>query len=150
METAETWRSGQATWRRLRRGRPFRWSLLIIAVATVAVAHYLYFAPLLRSLAIRDVLSDAASAVHAMPTNEPGRAVADALRAYFPDRDIAIDAQRFPTEVDVTFPDLDQRSCLELRQAAGRMEGLVLVKLEGYADPHHCGEHNRMTWRIMP
>jgi hypothetical protein len=63
---------------------------------------------------------------------------------------MAIDAQRFPSEVDVTVGNLDRRSCLEAESIARRIVGPVVVQLDGYGSVAACGDRNAMTWRILP
>lgn len=129
---------------------PFPQAVLGLAIFVLVVAHQLGLATQTQALAIRQALVGAAAATDALPVTDTGDEVRAALRHYFPDRGMAIDARRFPSEVDVTVGNLDRRTCLEAESIARRIVGPVVVQLEGYGSPGACGDHNAMTWSILP
>jgi hypothetical protein len=129
---------------------PHRVVAAVFVMFVVVIAHQLYFATETRARVIRAALIHAAAATAKLPATESGDEVATALHRYFPDRDATIDPSRFPAEVDVTVRNLSQRSCLDAERVARRIEGKVVVQLDGYDEASACGARNVMTWRILP
>ncbi len=91
-----------------------------------------------------------AADVHALPWTRADDRVQLAVARNFDDRAYRVDATRFPTELAVTLLSLDKPTCLEARTAARRIEGSVVVALEGYKSATDCRDNNTMVWRIMP
>jgi len=85
-----------------------------------------------------------------MSPTESRDGVHDAIAASFRNFDAGIDASLFPAEVDITLHDVDGVTCLEVEDEARRIEGPVVVQLEGYQSADACRQHNVMTWRLMP
>jgi hypothetical protein len=52
--------------------------------------------------------------------------------------------------VSVTLRHIDNATCVDASTVARRMEGLVVVELEGYRSTEACGVDNAMTWRMLP
>lgn len=99
---------------------------------------------------IKRELTAAAAEVGALPWNRSSEQVQLAVGWYFSSRAVRVDATRFPSEVAVTLPGLDRNTCVEASARARRIEGLVVVALEGYGSAQNCRDDNNMTWRIMP
>jgi hypothetical protein len=63
---------------------------------------------------------------------------------------VTVDSTSFPAAVSVAFTGLDKNICVEANELARRIEGSVVVALEGYRSAADCRESNTMVWRIMP
>ena len=100
--------------------------------------------------AIRGDLRNAASDARALPMLATPAEVQEAIAPNFTGYDATVDARGFPSSMAVTLHGLDRASCLDARTAARRLEGSVVVELSGYSSATDCGQHNDMTWRIMP
>lgn len=96
---------------------------------------------------IRGELEAAAAETAALPWNRSPAQVRAAVARHFEGRDVNIDATKFPALVAVTLRGVDRTTCQEAQSLARRIEGSVVVALEG-AQP--CAEANAMRWRIMP
>jgi hypothetical protein len=132
-----------------KRPRPARFPTLAGAAAIIAGCAVL-FASQPPGAALRGDLAAAAGAVGALPATASARDVTAALAGPLRGRVISVDAAEFPTVVAVTFRDLDRQNCVAAREEARRLEGTVVVELQGYRTPADCRAHNDMTWRIMP
>jgi hypothetical protein len=121
----------------------------LAVVMAVALRHVLETAPS-RGPAIRAALVAAAAGTRSLSPTEAHDGVRDAIGPYFRSFDANIDASRFPAEVDVTLRDVDGVTCLEAEDEARRIEGPVVVQLEGYQSADTCRQNNVMTWRLLP
>ena len=99
---------------------------------------------------IRHELTAAASDVRALPWTRADDRVQFAVARNFDDRAYRVDTTKFPSEVTVTLLSLDKSTCMEARTASRRIEGPVVVALEGYRSAADCRDDNAMVWRIMP
>lgn len=100
--------------------------------------------------AIRHALTAAADETRTLPwSRSPGEVEAVVAR-YFGGQTVKVDAKRFPAAVSVTLAQLDRDTCLEVRDVAGRIEGLVVVSLDGYRSAAECRDQNTMVWHILP
>ena len=79
----------------------------------------------------------------------PSAAAARALRRHFRGRPAILQTTFWP-QVSVTLRHLDRTTCIDARIAARRLEGLVVVELEGYRAAEDCGDDNDMSWWILP
>jgi len=100
--------------------------------------------------AIRGDLAAAAQRLQAMPANASAGRVAADLRGAFAGEHATIDPSGFPATVTVTLHALDRASCTAAVRSARRIEGRVVVELEGYGSSADCADLNDMTWRLMP
>jgi hypothetical protein len=123
--------------------------LLVAVVVVIAFRHLVESTPS-RGPAIRDALVAAAAKLKSLPANTSQDAVTDALAPLFRSFDARIDASRFPAEADVTLRGLDGVTCLQSEDLTRRIEGSVVVMLEGYGEPASCRSTNAMTWRLLP
>jgi hypothetical protein len=126
---------------------PFR-TLMAAALALGAVAFLFANEP--HGGAIRGDLAAAASRLKDVPQNASDARVDAVLRDEFVGEDATIDPSDFPTAVAVTLHGLDRASCLDALRTARRIEGGVVVQLQGYGSGAECGDNNEMTWRLMP
>jgi hypothetical protein len=127
-------------------------ALRLIAAAVMALLAALQFWLALQSpgRVIERQLVAAAHETAALPWSRPLDQVQLAVGRYFAGRNVEVDARRFPVEVLVTLNALDRNTCLQARAEARRIEGEVVIALEGYRTAADCAERNRMLWRIMP
>ncbi len=128
----------------------FAW-LLALAAAAFIGAQQVAVALQTPAQTIRGELQSAAAETRARlsfqpPTAEDQRAITQHFRAY----PVTVEAARLWPQVKVTFHGLDRNTCLEAQSVARRMEGLVVVDLQGYRLPSDCMAANDMTWWIMP
>lgn len=124
---------------------------LLAAAGMLAAAAYQIVAALQTpAQSIRDALTAAGEQAAGMPWTRNGRDIQFALAPYFAGRDARIEPTRFPAEVTVMLDGLDRATCLEARTLARRIEGDVVIALDGYGSAADCGERNAMTWRILP
>jgi hypothetical protein len=63
---------------------------------------------------------------------------------------VTVDSTSFPAAVSIAFMGLDKDICVEANELARRIEGSVVVALEGYRSAADCRDSNTMVWRIMP
>lgn len=127
--------------------RPLR----VIGAAAVALAALGYlFVARPPGDAIRSDLVDAGASVRALPALASADAVRAAVTDSFPGRPVSVEPRSFPAMVAVTLHDVDQQSCREAAERARRIEGAVVIELDGYRAPGACGARNDMTWRLMP
>jgi hypothetical protein len=125
-------------------------------IAAVTLAALLLFAGrdafALRSpgAAIRHALRAAAVELQHAPGTMPAAAAWRAMPPHFRHWRATVDPARFPAEIAVTLHGLDLISCRDAVAKARRIEGSVVVELEGYRAPDDCRDDNDMTWRFMP
>lgn len=123
----------------------------VIAGALAAVAALAFlFGTRSPGGAIRGDLVAAGAALRALPATTPADKVTAELQRVFAGRAVAIDATGFPAVVRVTLPHVDWQSCVAAERSARRLEGRVVIELEGYGSANSCGPVNAMTWRLMP
>ena len=134
---------------RRRRGTARNLRVLAGAAAAVAALAILFAAPS-PGAAIHSDLAVAADALRALPQAATQARVDEAVEAAFHGRAVSVDASGFPVAVAVTVRGLDRKSCIEAESAVRRLEGAVVVELQGYGSPDDCTAKNDMTWRLMP
>lgn len=129
---------------------PRRAKLLVAASMLLVAATQLWIALEPHANAIAGGLSAAANDVAALPWTTPPQAVQRVVLGHFPGEAVRVDPSHFPIEVSVALAGLDRSTCLAARHVARRIEGSVVVQLDGYGEDAACGQRNTMTWRIMP
>ena len=122
----------------------------LTGVAAIVAGCFVLFASQPPGAALRGDLAAAADAVGTLPATATPREVTAALNAPLRDRVFTVDTASFPAAVGVTLRGLDRQSCIAARGQARRLEGRVVVQLDGFAAPADCGPSNDMTWRFMP
>ena len=135
------------------RARPWRFtrSLGTLALVTAALVGGNEVLKASRSPgdAIRSELVAAAAELTSPMGPYPTKAATRAIRRHFRAHPAALHTEFWP-QVSVTLQHLDRTTCVDARIVARRMEGLVVVELEGYRSAKDCGDGNDMTWWILP
>jgi hypothetical protein len=99
--------------------------------------------------AIRRELVAAAAELASPVGPYPTDAATRAIRRHFRRHPATLQSKFWP-QVSVTLHHLDKTTCADASTVARRMEGLVVVELEGYRSADDCGDDNDMTWSILP
>ena len=127
-----------------------RWLLVVMMAAGVLAAGY---APQLAletpGQVIRHDLTRAAARVARLPSFMPSERVEQTVSRYFPGYRGSVDATGFPASVSVTLRDVDPDACRDVYRKAVRIEGEVVIAIEGNGD-RTCRHRTAITWRIMP
>lgn len=129
---------------------PRRLRLLAVAGLLLIAGYQLSLALQTPGESIRSALTAAADEAAALPWSRNAEQVQLAIGQHFAGRDFRVETARFPAEVAVALADLDRETCLEARELAHRIEGNVVIALDGYAAAADCQARNTMTWRILP
>jgi hypothetical protein len=129
---------------------PRRLRLLLAVVMLIAAAYEVSLALQTPAQSIRDALTAAGEEAARLPSTRKTHDVGLTLARHFVGQDARIEPSRFPAEVAVVLEGLDRATCLEARMLARRIEGDVVIALDGYGSATDCQEHNRMTWHILP
>ena len=136
-----------------RRGRPLglgRWVFEPTLVAVVLIGGYRgYLALESPGTVIRRDLIRAGAEVAELPWSAPRELVRQSVSRHFASYRASADAANFPAYVRVTLKDLDRETCREAYRAARRIEGRVVIEIEGPGDLA-CQDGAALTWRIMP
>jgi hypothetical protein len=92
----------------------------------------------------------AAAAELALPVRPyPTDAATRAIGRHFHAHPAALQTEFWP-QVSVTLQHLHGATCVDASIVARRIEGLVVVELDGYRSGKDCGGDNDMPWRILP
>jgi hypothetical protein len=91
---------------------------------------------------IRSELASAAADLRELPWGISTQRINIGLARNFRGQRLSIDASAFPVSVTVTLGALGRETCLDARRFARRIEGPVVVVLDGYANTAACGEAN--------
>jgi hypothetical protein len=129
---------------------PRRVKLIAAAAMLLVAADQLWIALQSPAQAIRDDLVAAAAETDALAWTTPPAEVRLDVSRHLSGYAVRVDAARFPVEVSVALAGIDRATCLEARRHARRIEGTVVVALDGYGSATDCRAQNEMTWRIMP
>jgi len=129
---------------------PHAWRALAAAVVLALLVNQAIEAAETPAQSLRRELAAAAEATGALPWNRTPDQVRSAVGAPFSGQAVSVDPRRFPAEVFVAVDGVDRVTCVEAAALARRIEGSVVVALEGFASAADCRDGNRMVWRIMP
>lgn len=136
-------------------GARARWSrssrsvlILTLTVAAVVGGNEAFKASRSPGQAIRSELV-AAAELTSPAGPYPTEASTRAIRRHFREHSVVLQVGLWPI-VSVTLQHLDKVTCVDASTVARRIEGLVVVELEGYRSPEDCGADNAMTWRLLP
>jgi hypothetical protein len=129
---------------------PRRLRLLLAAGLLIAAAWQIALALQTPAQSIRGALTAAGNEAASIPVTRTASDVRLALSRHFTGHDARIEAAGFPAEVAVVLDGLDRATCLEARLLARRIEGDVVIALDGYGSATDCHERNKMTWHILP
>jgi len=100
--------------------------------------------------ALRRELQAAAGELQKPLVAQPTAALRHALRRHFHEAGVDVDTTRFWPDVVVSLRGMTQEECIAALHEARRIDGPVVVALEGYRSAEDCRERNYMTWRLMP
>ncbi|HUH83524.1 MAG TPA: hypothetical protein VLX85_02885 [Stellaceae bacterium] len=129
---------------------PRIWRALAAAVLLAPVGYQAVLALETPGQSLRRELVAAADEAGALPWNRSPEQVRHAIGRYFADHAVTVDSRRFPVEVLVAVQNIDRTTCAEASEVAQRIEGSVVVALDGFRSAADCGDENRMVWHIMP
>ena len=99
---------------------------------------------------IRSALTAAGDEAAALPWNRSPEQVQRAIGRHFAGHEFRVQPAGFPADVAVVLTDVDRGTCLEARQLARRIEGDVVITLDGYGSANDCRTSNAMTWHLLP
>jgi hypothetical protein len=100
--------------------------------------------------AIRSELEAAAAEMGTQLVPAPTPALLAAMRRDFSEQDVTIATTPAASVIAVTLHGLDRAACAEAVSTLRRIDGPVVVRLQGYGADESCGDRNDMTWWIMP
>jgi hypothetical protein len=130
---------------------PRRRRLRTLVRATAAVGVFTMLAmPERPESVIGGDLAAGASALGGLPADATRDAVRRTLESSFPGHAVSVDPGRFPAAVDVTLRGIDRPTCVSAEASARRIEGKVVIELQGFPSPAACRAANDMTWRFQP
>ena len=126
---------------------PLGFRALALAGLLIATGYQVSLALQSPAQLIRGELEAAAAETAGLPWNRSHDQVGAAVARHFPGHSVSIDAAKFPAMVAVTLHNVDRDTCQEARSLTRRIEGSVVIALEGNAP---CSDSNALRWRIMP
>jgi hypothetical protein len=100
--------------------------------------------------ALRHELTAAAAVLQVPVTLQSTPALAQAVGRPFRTRDATIDTHRLWPIVAVTVHGLSREACLDALHDTRRINGNVVIALQGYGSSTDCAVENDMTWWLMP
>jgi hypothetical protein len=124
--------------------------LLVVLAAMLVTGQHATMALRSPGHVIGDSLRAAAGELKHAPGTLPGDESLRAIPGHFRRWQATIDPTGFPAEVAITLYSLDRVTCREAAAVARRIEGWVVIELEGYRTIGACRDENDMTWRLMP
>jgi hypothetical protein len=80
----------------------------------------------------------------------PSAALRQDIRRHFREADVAVDTVRHWPNVAVTLSGVSRVDCAAAVSQDRRMDGTVVIALQGYRSTKECGRRNDMTWWLMP
>jgi hypothetical protein len=143
--------SVEVAWAEALAAAPRRWLLVPVLIAAVILtgAYEAHLALQSPGAIIRHGLVRAGVEVADLAWSTPTARVQQTVSQHFPDYRATVDAARFPADVTVTLHDLDPATCRAAYRSAARIEGRVVIALQGPGEPA-CRGATSLTWRIMP
>jgi hypothetical protein len=141
--------SGAGLRETLRRVPSSVWIVLAILLSWSAeYAVYWAFEP--PGVALRYELQGAASELDHELVPLPSTALGHEIRRHFREADVAVDTARYWPNVAVTLSGVSRVECAAAVSQDRRMDGAVVIALQGYRSAEECGRRNDMTWWLMP
>lgn len=125
------------------------WVLLLV-LASWSGEYALYRAVEPPGLALRHELEGAASELEQQVVLAPVPGLGQSIRRHFRESAVTIDLKRDWPNVAVSLGGVSQADCLSALRDVRRIDGPVVIALEGYRTARDCGPENDMTWRLMP
>jgi hypothetical protein len=101
-------------------------------------------------VALRHELRAAGAALEAPFTLQSTPALQQGIRRHFAGHDATVDTHRLWPVVAVTLHGLSREDCLNALRDTRRIDGTVVIALQGYGSTIDCGPRNDMTWWLMP
>jgi hypothetical protein len=133
----------------LRRVPATVWIVLAILLSWSAeYAVYWAFEP--PGLALRHELQGAAGELDHALVPLPSAALGDEIRRHFREADVAVDTARHWPNVAVTLSGVSRADCAAAVSQDRRLDGAVVIALQGYRSAEECGRRNDLTWWLMP
>jgi hypothetical protein len=80
----------------------------------------------------------------------PSPAALAAMRRHFSGQEVSIAMSSASSIIAVTLHGVDHKACVDAAAKVRRIDGSVVVILQGYGAPEDCDIRNDMTWWIMP
>jgi hypothetical protein len=80
----------------------------------------------------------------------PSAALRQDIRRHFREADVAVDTVRHWPNVAVTLSGVSRVECAAAVAQDRRMDGAVVIALQGYPSAENCEQRNDMTWWLMP
>lgn len=136
--------------RRLARRLPRGFWILLLVLASWAGEYTLYRAVEPPGLALRHELEGAASELGQQVVLAPVPGMRQAIRRHFRESAVAVDIKRDWPNVAVSVGGISQAACLDALRHDRRIDGSVVISLQGYRSAADCGTSNDMTWWLMP
>jgi hypothetical protein len=123
---------------------------LAAAVLLLVAGQHLFVALQSPAHQIKRKLVAAAEETARLPWTQSQEQVRVDVARHFGSRAVTVDSTKFPAMVSVALQGLDRDTCVEANDVARRIEGSVVVALDGYRSAADCGASNTMVWHIMP
>ncbi len=136
--------------RRVARRLPRGLVILLLILGSWSVEYGLYRAFEPPGLALRHELEGAAGELDRQVVLQPVAGMGQAIRRHFRESAVTVDTKRDWPNVAVSVGGVSQAACLDARRQVRRIDGTVVISLEGYGSAADCGERNDMTWWLMP
>jgi hypothetical protein len=133
-------------WRRISRAA----SMLACTGAALLVGYQHFVPPKSPGDIIRSELKAAAAEMGSQLVLAPNQAVLAAIRRDFSGQDVGIATVPSSPIIAVTLHGVDRAACVEAVAKVRRINGSVVVMLQGYGAAEDCSSRNDMTWWIMP
>ncbi|HUC65568.1 MAG TPA: hypothetical protein VMA53_09085 [Stellaceae bacterium] len=141
--------SSAGLWESLRRVPSAVWIVLAILLSWGAeYVVYRAFEP--PGVALGYELQGAAGELDHALVPLPSAALRQDIRRHFREADVAVDTARYWPNVAVTLSGVSRTDCAAAVSQDRRMDGTVVILLQGYPSAENCGHRNDMTWWLMP
>lgn len=132
-----------------RRAPRLLWLVLAILLSWGAeYGVYCAFAP--HGEALRHELKAAAAALQTQLVLQPTPALRQAIRRHFREGEVAVDTTRLWPTVAVSLHGISRGECLGALHEVRRIDGAVVIALQGYGSTDDCRAQNDMIWWLMP
>lgn len=99
---------------------------------------------------IRRELAAAGAEVERLSWSTPAESVRQSIEHRFVGYRAKVNPAGFPAYVTITLRGLSREVCFDAERVARRVEGSVVIALEGQSAPEDCRDDAELTWRIMP
>jgi hypothetical protein len=100
--------------------------------------------------AIRRELAAAGAEAERLSWSTPAERVRQSIERRFTGYHARVNPTGFPAYVTVTLHGLSREACFDAERVARRVEGSVVIAIEGQSAAEDCRDDAELTWRIMP